>query len=167
MMSEAARLAALKAYDILDSPPDPEFDRIAEEMAQVFATQSAIVSFIDEERQWYKAKVGVATDYVARSMSFCTHSIKSGAPTIVPDARLDARFQSNPAVQTPGGIRFYASAPIRTPSRARIGTVCVFDRSPRSGVSFQLGRQLIGFADRVIAILEHRRLVNSAGGHPH
>lgn len=157
MISEAARLAALRSYGILDTPPDPEFDRIAAEMAHTFQTPSAIVSFIDEERQWYKAKVGVAADAVARSMSFCTHSIKSGAPTVVPDARLDERFRANPAVQAPDGIRFYASAPIRTPTRARIGTVCVFDRVPRTALPASVGQQLVGFAEQVIGILERRR----------
>lgn len=158
-MDEAARLKTLKGYGILDTPNEPEFDRLVSEMANTFFVRSALVSFIDETRQWYKARRGIEIDHVPRAISFCTHSIGTDAVTVVPDARLDPRFSANPYVTSESGVRFYAAAPIKAPDRARIGTVCIFDPVPRpTGMSERGQRQMAAFAADVLELLERRRL---------
>lgn len=160
MVYEAERLATLRGYGILDTPNEPDFDRLVRRVATHFGVHSALISFIDEQRQWYKARIGVETDHVPRAISFCTHSIASGAVTVTPDARLDARFSGNPYVTAESGVRFYAAAPIKAPNRARIGTVCIFDPAPRTrGLSSDDKRDLAGFAEQVIALLDKRRML--------
>lgn len=157
-MEEAARLAALARYEIVDTPPEAVFDAIAMGMATTFGVHSALVSFIDRRRQWYKACVGVVDREVARVTSFCTHSIETDSVTVVGDARLHERFRHSPFVKVANGIRFYAAAPIKTPSRARIGTVCIFDPAPRIMFSERQQRQLSSFAAQVVEELEARLL---------
>lgn len=159
MVSEAVRIATLNAYGILDTPNEAAFDRIVRDMAIAFRVRSALVSFIDERRQWYKARVGIDDPFVARSISFCTRSIDVDHVTVVPDARAHPVFGSNPFVTGPLGVRFYAAAPIKALNRARIGTVCVFDPEPRAdGLSERAKRQLSSFAAQVTEALETRRL---------
>lgn len=158
MNDEAARLATLQGYGILDTPNEPEFDRIVRNVASTFRVRSALVSFIDESRQWYKARIGVEATEVPRAISFCTHSIERDAVTVVPDARTHPRFARNPFVTVPGGVRFYAAAPIKTLNRARIGTVCIFDPAPRAGLSDRERLRMSSFAAEVVETLEARRL---------
>ncbi|MBN8808322.1 MAG: GAF domain-containing protein [Sphingomonas sp.] len=157
-MQEAERVATLKSYGILDTPNEPDFDRLVRAMAHSFGVPRALISFIDDDRQWYKARVGVAATFVPRAISFCTHSIGTDAVTVTLDARLDARFCDNPFVAEDGGVRFYAAAPIKAPNRARIGTVCVFDSSPREAMVQADLDKLPVFADQVSALLERRRM---------
>lgn len=159
-MHEDRRVATLKAYGVLDTPAEPGFDALAARIAAQFAVPSALISFIDEDRQWYKARIGVEADAVPRALSFCTHSIEQDAVTVVPDARADARFRTNPFVTAPGGIRFYAAAPVKALNRARIGTVCIFDTSPRIGLTVREQLQLSSFAAQVVELLEARRAVS-------
>lgn len=158
--TETARIAELRGYGILDTPAERDYDRLARSIALVFGVPSAVISFIDTDRQWYKAKVGVEADWVPRAISFCTHSIGSDDVTVALDAREDARFRDNPYVTAPGGIRFYAAAPIRSARRARIGTVCVFDTVPRAAVTAYERDMLVQSAAKVTALLERRRLTS-------
>ena len=163
---EDSRIATLKNYAVLDTPADPVMDQLVRDIAATFRVRKAVISFIDEHRQWYKARVGVAVDHVPRAMSFCTHSIATDAVTVVPDARLDPRFCDNPFVTDGDGVRFYAAAPIKTLNRARIGTVCVFDSMPRDGLTSLETLRLSGYAARVAEILEQDRARARASAPP-
>ncbi|MDP1027290.1 GAF domain-containing protein [Sphingomonas sp. KR1UV-12] len=156
-MVETLRLATLKSYGVLDTPAEAAFDAIAFEAARALHVPSAVVSFIDEDRQWYKARFGVEASFVPRAISFCTHILDSDDVTVVADTRKDARFLANPFVIGEPHIRFYAAAPIKALNRQRVGTVCVFDTEPRSGTSDRERRHLSALAARTVELLEQRR----------
>lgn len=157
MVTEAARVSTLNGYGIMDTPSEPRFDHLAREIARAFRVRSALISFIDHDRQWYKAKVGVAASEVPRSVSFCTHSIERDNVTVVLDASLDAHFSSSPFVTCAGGIRFYAAAPIRALNGARLGTVCIFEPTPRAEFPRKSCHQLASYAAQVNELLVQRR----------
>ena len=116
---------------ILDSLPEPAFDRVTQLAAKLFEVPIALVSLVDQDRQWFKSRVGLDIAETPRCMAFCAHAILSDSPLIVPDATADARFSDNPLVTSPGGIRFYAGVPIQSPDGYSLGTLCVIDTSPR------------------------------------
>jgi GAF domain-containing protein len=158
-------LAALKEANILDSLPEEEFDDIVRIASHVCGTPMAVIGLIDRDRQWYKAKVGVAADQVSRDLSFCAHTILQENVLEVPDARKDPRFSDNPFVTTEPGIRFYAGAPLRTPEGHAIGTLCVYDLQPHS-LSKQQREALEALGRLVMARIESRRLLARAGIQP-
>ena len=128
---ELHRQAALYALGLLDTEQEEEFDRIARLAQRLLSVPSALVSFMDHDRQWYKARVGVEANEVERSTTFCTHVVADGKPLIVEDARDDPRFAANPHVVADDGVRFYAGVPIHSPNGQSVGTLCVFDSKPR------------------------------------
>lgn len=125
------RLAALRELLILDTPPEERFDRIVQFAAQEFDVPIALISLLDENRQWFKARVGVDVCETARDISFCGHVILQPDLFIIPDARADERFADNPLVADPPHVIFYAGAPLRMPSGFVIGTLCIIDHEPR------------------------------------
>lgn len=131
--SEVERLAALNRLGILDTPSDERFDRITRLATTILGTPIALIGLIDRDRQWFKSKVGMGEDEVARDVSFCAHAIvdPDHLTMVVPDARLDDRFADNPWVAGEGDVRFYAGCQIRDPSGLPMGTLCVVDRLPR------------------------------------
>jgi GAF domain-containing protein len=129
--NEEQRLAALRRYRILDTDPEQGFDDLAQLAAYICKTPIALISLLDEERQWFKARVGLNINETARSMAFCSHAIMDADTFIVPDALQDQRFADNPLVRGQPHIRFYAGAPICTPEGDALGTLCVIDRQPR------------------------------------
>lgn len=129
-MPESARLAALRRYRILDTEPEEAFDRIVHLARALFDMPVALVSLIDERRQWFKARAGIAVTETPRSWAFCNHAIQQTDPMIVRDARSDPRFADNPLVMGSPYVRFYAGAPIRAPNHEAIGTVCVLSPDP-------------------------------------
>lgn len=135
---EARRLAVLDELDILDTPPEAEFDTIIECAQRLTGMKIALLSFVAGERQWFKAKSGLDVRETPRSQSFCAHAIAGDDLFVVPDAALDPRFADNPAVLGDPHIRFYAGVPIRVADTAdadqhyAMGTVCIIDDRPRT-----------------------------------
>ncbi|MGB3650923.1 MAG: tetratricopeptide repeat protein [Rivularia sp. (in: cyanobacteria)] len=156
--NELARLAALREYQILDTPPEKVFNDFTFLAAQICRTPVALISFLDGDRQWFKSKIGVDVECTSRDVAFCAYSIMQQQPLIVPNALKDSRFADNPLVIGDPNIRFYAGAPLITPSGYAIGTLCVIDTVPRD-FSLEQQEALKALSNQVIAQLEMRRNV--------
>src|SRR5262249_39126855 len=128
---EAARVAALDRYAILDTEPEQTFDDLVVLASYVCKTPIAMLSLVDDRRQWFKSKVGVQIRETARDISFCGHAIQQEDLFIVPDTLKDPRFKENPMVVGEPHIRFYTGAPIINEEGFALGTLCVIDRQPR------------------------------------
>ena len=135
---EAKRLAALAAYNILDTPAEAEFDELTHLAARLCQTPIALITLLDENRQWFKSKVGLHISQTSKAISFCVHAIKGKQPLIVEDALLDERFAQNPLVKGEPHIRFYAGVPLSVPSGYQLGTLCVIAPTPKQLSSEQL-----------------------------
>ncbi|NET02041.1 MAG: diguanylate cyclase [Sphaerospermopsis sp. SIO1G1] len=129
--NEIERLIKLKEYYILDTPPDTNFDNLTRLVARLCETPIAFISFIDEERQWFKSKQGLTINETPRGISFCAYTICQTDLLIVRDTLIDPRFAKNPLVISHPNLRFYASAPLITNEGFAIGTFCVADYVPR------------------------------------
>jgi len=130
-LCEAERLAALQRYQILDTLQEPAFDRIVRLTALLLDVPMALISLVDADRQWFKARYGLDTPEMPRAIAFCDHAIRGSSILVVPDAKLDPRFCDNPLVTGETHVRFYAGAPLMTPDGFALGTICAIDRSPR------------------------------------
>lgn len=128
---EAARIAALNRYAILDSEPEESFDDLVILAAHVCKAPMALLSLVDDHRQWFKSKVGVEVRETPKEISVCAHAIQQNDLFIVPDMLEDARFRENPLVVGEPRIRFYAGAPLVNEDGFALGTLCVADREPR------------------------------------
>lgn len=154
---ETARLAALHDYAILDTPPEDSFDDLVVIAAQIFAVPTALVSLVDRERQWFKARHGLNATETPRDSAFCAHAILDpGRPLVVEDALRDDRFFDNPLVVGAPHIRFYAGAPLVTPNGRALGTLCVIAPVAHSPSDAQR-EALSALARQVVAQLELRR----------
>jgi GAF domain-containing protein len=154
--SEARRLKVLWQYEILDTVPEEVFDDLTELAARICEAPIALISLIDEDRQWFKSKVGVTISETSRDISFCAHAIKQTELFIIPDATQDLRFASNPLVISDPKIRFYAGAPLITPDGHALGTLCVIDKVPRE-LRLEQQQALRVLARHVMTQLELRR----------
>ncbi len=130
-VNERQRLKALRDLKILDTPTEERFDRVTRLARRVFGTSIALVSLVDEGRQWFKSRVGLDASETPRDVSFCGHAILDDRVMVVPDARLDERFHDNPLVTCDPNIRFYAGYPLSAPDGSKVGTLCVIDQKPR------------------------------------
>src|ERR1700688_956174 len=129
--SEASRVAALNRYAILDSEPEQSFDDLVSLAAHICKAPMALLSLVDDHRQWFKSKFGVQMEETPRESSICAHAIQQGDLFIVPDTLQDQRFRENPLVVQEPRIRFYAGAPLINEDGFALGTLCVVDREPR------------------------------------
>lgn len=155
---EPERLAALQALAVLDTAPDAELDVITRLAADRFDVEIALVSLVDDERQWFKSRFGLEATHTCRDQSFCAHAIASDDVMVVLDATCDPRFASNPLVQSEPHIRFYAGAPLVLANGHRIGTLCVIDSQARGDFSGRDANILQLMASQVVTLLESRRL---------
>jgi diguanylate cyclase (GGDEF)-like protein len=130
--NEANRLETLHALNILDTPPEPGFDRVTRLARRLFGVPIALVSLIDANRQWFKSAAGAELGETPRDLSFCAHAILNDAVMVVPDAQRDPRFADHPLVTGAPHIRFYAGCPLTMPNGARLGTLCLVAPAPRS-----------------------------------
>jgi signal transduction histidine kinase len=129
---ERERLATLHALGILDTPPEERFDRIARLAARLLGAPTALITFVDQDRQWFKARVGFDRPETPVEVSFCAHAIRETGPLVVPDARADPRFAGNPLVTGAPHIRAYAGQPIAARDGQPVGTLCVIHPEPRN-----------------------------------
>jgi GAF domain-containing protein len=153
---EKKRLKVLWQYDVLDTVPEEVFDDLTELAARICEAPIALISLVDEKRQWFKSKVGTTLNETSRDVSFCAYAITQSGLFIVPDASLDQRFAKNPLVTSDPKIRFYAGAPLITPDGHALGTLCVIDKVPRELREDQKHALRI-LARHVVSQLELRR----------
>lgn len=154
---EGDRLAALRRYDILDTPSEEAFDDFVRIAAEICDTPMALVSLIDEGRQWFKARLGIGLPQTPIDQSVCAHAIRQRGVFIVPDLSSDSRFSTNPLVTMEPNLRFYGGAVLETAEGLPLGTMCVLDSEPRSqGLTQTQSRALMSLARQVMAQFELR-----------
>lgn len=156
IQNETARLQELYRYQVLNTPPEPDLDELTRFAADICQTPIALISLVDADRQWFKSKVGITLSETPRALSFCTHAIQQPDLLVVTDTLFDKRFCQNPGVIGDPKIRFYAGAPLITPTGFVLGTLCVADYQPRQ-LSQQQLRHLQILSRQVMVQLELRR----------
>jgi|tagenome__1003787_1003787.scaffolds.fasta_scaffold20987992_1 two-component system NtrC family sensor kinase len=154
--SDGARVAALEKYAILDSEPEQAFDDLTQLASYVCNTPIALISLVDEDRQWFKSKIGLQVCETPRQVAFCSVAIQQPDVMVVPDTLQDERFRDNPLVVSEPRIRFYAGAPLINEDGYALGTLCVIDQRPRE-ISQEQKEALQALSRLVLAQLEFRR----------
>jgi GAF domain-containing protein len=160
--NEKKRLKVLWQYEVLDTVPEEVFDDLTELAARICEAPIALISLVDEKRQWFKSKLGIGVNETSRDISFCTYAITQPDLFIVPDATLDERFARSPLVRSEPKIRFYAGAPLITPDGYALGTLCVIDKVPRE-LRPEQKEALTILAHHVVSQLELRRRSRELG----
>jgi diguanylate cyclase (GGDEF)-like protein len=129
--NESTRLATLKSLKVLDTPAEERFDRVTRMAKRMFRVPIALVSLVDENRQWFKSAQGLDASETPRNVSFCGHAILGDGIFLIPDALADRRFADNPLVTGPPHVRFYAGCPLRARDGSKVGTLCLIDTVAR------------------------------------
>jgi diguanylate cyclase (GGDEF)-like protein len=154
---EDQRLAALYEYNVLDTQPEESFDRITRLVKLALRVPTSVVSLVDRDRQWFKSRQGTDTIETPRNISFCTHTIQSDEPMIIPNALEDKRFADSPLVTCENGVRMYVGVPLKTPGGFNIGALCAIDSKPGNVTPEQLS-VMQDLARLVVDELELRKL---------
>ncbi len=162
--NEPRRLKVLWQYEILDTVPEEVFDNLTELAARICEAPIALISLVDEKRQWFKSKIGITVGETSRDISFCAYAITQPGLFIVPDAAVDPRFSKHPFVIAEPRIRFYAGAPLITPDGHALGTLCVIDKVPRE-LTHDQRQALRILAHHVVSQLELRRHSRELGSY--
>ncbi|HUP82516.1 MAG TPA: histidine kinase dimerization/phosphoacceptor domain -containing protein, partial [Pirellula sp.] len=136
--NEVARMAAVRRYEILDTPKDGSFERITAIAARLFDVPIAIISIVDHDRIWFKSHYGVEANEIGRDPGLCASAILRDEPYIIPDTKLDVHALTNPLVSGTLGLRFYAGVPLHTHDGFNLGTLCVIDKEPREVTAQQI-----------------------------
>jgi GAF domain-containing protein len=155
-VNEAGRVAALEKYAILDTDAEQSFDDLTLLASFICKTPMALISLVDEDRQWFKSRVGIKASETSRDIAFCSTAILQSDVFVVPDALKDDRFRDNPLVVSDPHVRFYAGAPLINEDGYALGTLCVVDREPRELAPDQK-EALKALSRLVLAQLEFRR----------
>lgn len=154
---ETQRLRKLKSYNMLDTSRDPSFDKIAKLASAICETPIALISLVDDHRQWFKSAIGLeGIRETERNISFCTFTIQGSGVLEVTDAHKDERFKNNPLVTEAPKIRFYAGAPLTSPDGHNLGTLCVIDQKPHKLTAEQTEALKI-LSDQVVELMELRK----------
>lgn len=157
---ESKRLEALAKYRVLDTPPEPVFDHLVSVACSIFQTPVGLLSFVAQDRTWYKARRGLDIPDTPRDVSFCAHAILSSDVLCIEDALRDERFRNFSSAGGGPVLRFYAGAPLRTSEGHRLGTVCVADFNPRPAPPEEQRTALVHLASAAMASLEDRALAD-------
>jgi len=155
--NEAARIRVLERYDVLDTPREEVFDRITRIASLVTGAPISLISLVDDERQWFKSRVGLEASQTPRGISFCGHALESNVPLVIPDASKDERFADNPLVIGGLGIRLYVGIPLKVSENVTLGTLCVIDQQAHELDEDQV-TALKDLASMVVRELELRKV---------
>lgn len=160
-VEEKERVALLHQFQILDTDREESFDRLTRLASLITGAPIALISLVDEDRQWFKSRQGGEAEQTSRDISFCGHAILTDEITVIPDAALDDRFADNPLVTGDPFIRFYAGVPLIARKGYRLGTLCVIDTEPRVGLSSIETEGLLALAHTVMDEMELRLASNT------
>ncbi len=152
------RVAALRRLRLLDTPPEPAFDRITRAVARLLGVPTALVTLVDADRQWFKSCVGLDATETPRELSFCAHVVARREPMVVLDTHKDPVFADHPVVVANPKVRFYAGAPLITSDGYALGTLCAVDYAPRPDFSDIDRQRLVDLAGAVVDAIEARRI---------